>query len=147
MLKSIGILIDDFLYAGIPEKLFMLLCLIVFLAFVSMVLMLIFYGFDSLFRPSYVVKGIVKDKYYKEPYTTTTFIYAGKVMVPQIIHHDETWNMEIEVQDGVDTITVKKSFYEKTKIGQFVNVRYSKGRLSNSIYIKDIGELSYDLVR
>lgn len=68
-------------------------------------------------------EGIIIDKYYKQAYTTTSMMMCGKVMIPRIIHHPETWNFKIEKEiDGEKksiTITVSEDIYNKYNIGEY----------------------------
>ena len=66
---------------------------------------------------------IVVKKEYHEPYTTTTFTRAGKVMIPIRQYHDEEYKVIVkQFDDDKDeyiekNVEVDKQLYDKVKIG------------------------------
>ena len=68
-------------------------------------------------------EGTIINKYYKEPYTTTSYMTSGKMMIPITNYHSETWNfkLEKEVEGKSKTITIEVSpdVYEQYNIGDY----------------------------
>ena len=68
-------------------------------------------------------EGAIINKYYKEPYTTTSYIMSGKVMVPITNRHSESWNFELqkEVEGKSKSITIEvaQDIYDKYNIGDY----------------------------
>ena len=42
------------------------------------------------------LKGVVIDKKYIAPYTTTIMMHMGKVMMPSVQYHPEHWQIQIQ---------------------------------------------------
>jgi hypothetical protein len=65
-------------------------------------------------------------------HTTTSNILVGKVMVPQIIHHPESYHVHFDIKDTDTSISVSRPFFDSVDVGQRVEVNYGYGRLSGS---------------
>ena len=86
---------------------------------------------DSAFLENSRGIGEVRGKEYHESYVTMQ--PAGKVIIP--IHHPESWNILIKFEGGVDEVSVGRGVYEDVKVGQGVGIWYTRGRISNKLYI------------
>lgn len=68
-------------------------------------------------------EGIIINKYYKGPYTTTTYVMSGKVMIPITNYHSESWNFELQKEvNGKNkniTVEVTENMYNKYNIGDY----------------------------
>ena len=75
---------------------------------------------------------IIVKKEYHEPYTTTTFTRAGKVMMPIRQYHDEEYKVIVKQFDDKDEyiekgVKVDKQLYDKVKVGD--ELTYKSGEL------------------
>lgn len=75
---------------------------------------------------------IIVKKEYHEPYTTTTFTRAGKVMMPIRQYHDEEYKVIVKQFDDKDEyiekgVKVDKQLYDKVKVGD--ELTYKSGGL------------------
>ena len=103
---------------GFIETFFVIAIIILFVVVVALIGTMIYKDI------SYGDKeGTIINKYYKEPYTTTSYVMSGRVMVPIINHHSESWNFElqkeIEGKDKTVTIEVTQSIYGQYNIGDY----------------------------
>lgn len=68
-------------------------------------------------------EGIVIDKQYCSAYTTTTFVYTGKVMIPNTQYYPEKWKIQIkkEINKEEKSIwtSVDENTYNNIKIGDY----------------------------
>lgn len=96
--------------------------IIVFIVFLILIVSLI--GSMIYQNVSYGEKeGRIINKYYKDPYTTTTYVMSGKVMIPISNHHSESWNFELQKEvDGKNkttTVEVSQDIYNQYDIGEY----------------------------
>lgn len=75
---------------------------------------------------------IVVEKEYHEPYITTTFTKAGKVMMPIRQYHDEEYKVIVKqfdddkdeyIEKGVE---VDKQLYNKVKVGDELTYKFGE---------------------
>jgi hypothetical protein len=109
----------------------------------AMLLLLIWlfgYGALYLIDSSYLQEqngtGKIVDMVYHPAHTYTTFIHVNKVSIPQIHRVPESWECIIKVNNLTDGVSVTKYFYDRTPIGQDLNVTFTNGRIWDSMYIK-----------
>ena len=129
---------EPFLDGSLEGKIIGLLVWAITLFVAGLILYGGYYLVDSVGAQEYTDRGVIIDKSYSPAYTTTSMIMVGKTYIPQTIHHPESWDLKIKVNKDYDTISVSRSYYEKSKINQTVWVKYSRGRFSKGIYIKEI---------
>ena len=87
-------------------------------------------------------KGIVYYGEFVPEHTTTTFVSTGKVTVPVIIRHYDTWYLDVSVTDGSARVAVAEDFYNSTNINDSVMIEYTHGVLTKgNLYIKYIEKL------
>lgn len=103
---------------GFAEIIFVIIFILFLIALISAIGIIIYQNV------SYGEKeGTIINKYYKEPYTTTSYIMSGKVMVPITHRHPESWNFELqkEVEGKNKTITIEvaQDIYDKYNIGDY----------------------------
>lgn len=91
--------------------------------------------------------GTIVSKKFTPAHTTTILVYnaATKSSLPQIIHHPDSWDVEVEVDgEGGSTAStgVSREYFEKVKEGVRLAVEYKKGGLTKSnLYIQTISEI------
>ena len=86
---------------------------------------------DMALATTHPATGQIVNKYYKPAYTTTTNVMVGKVFVPQVQHHSESWNVVIycEEKDEYYTRTADRDVYENFQIGDMANFEIRSGYL------------------
>jgi len=122
------------------SKIVGILFVVLMLFIAAMILGSAFYLVDSSFRPTLEGHGTVTDKSFTPAHTTHGFIMAGKIMVPTTTHHPDNWKLAVLVGNQTDDVNVSKEFYDQISGSDRVSVKYAKGRLSNSLYIKDVSK-------
>lgn len=86
--------------------------------------------------------GVIVDKRYVAPHTSTTYNKVGDVMVPQTTHYEAEYKILIDVDGERDYVNVNPDYYNKAKINTWLSVSYQKGRLFGGIRITTIkGEI------
>lgn len=103
---------------GIIAVVFVILILVLILLLVGII------GIAIYEDVSYGDKeGTIINKYYKEPYTTTSYVMSGRILVPITDHHAESWNFElqkeIEGKNKTITIEVTKDIYYQYNVGDY----------------------------
>lgn len=103
---------------GFIEAVFVILFVVLLILLVSLIGIMIYQNV------SYGEKeGTIINKYYKEPYTTTSYMMSGKVMMPITNYHSESWNFELqkEAEGKVKNITIEVSqdIYNQYDIGDY----------------------------
>lgn len=94
---------------------------------------------DSIKLPIQNDIGIIINKEYHPSHTTTTMVMSGKVMIPITTHHSEEWRVKVRLyDDNTGSVSVSEEYYNSINIDDEVNVDYTLGRFSNSVYIKRI---------
>ena len=75
-------------------------------------------------------EGTIINKYYKEPYTTTSYVISGKIMVPIINRYPESWNFKLQKdvkrEKKTITIEVSQNTYNNYSIGDYFKEREEK---------------------
>lgn len=68
-------------------------------------------------------EGIVIDKQYHSAYTTTMYIYVGKVLMPTMQYYPEEWEIQIKkkIDEEEKTIwtSIDENTYNNIKIGDY----------------------------
>jgi ABC-type sulfate transport system permease component len=80
----------------------------------------------------------ITDKRYEPAYTTTTAISNGKIVIPVTNHHPESWIVDVEAKEGVDSVSTGNKFYSESSVGMCFLASYKSGRLSGGFYVKEI---------
>lgn len=123
---------------GLEGKLLAIILLVMFGGIVAVLGWLIYGTLDSVFLPTKVASAVIKGRSYKPAHTSIRMQQCGKTTVPVTVHHPESWEVELEVPDGRhDTIECSSEEYERAAIGKKAAVRYSLGRFSKDLYIKN----------
>lgn len=125
--------IDDWL-----DGLLRILIWIISLGLICLFFFGIFYLFDSSFRGSQEGEGVVICKSFTPAHTTTQIITTGKSTIPIKHFHPDKWEITIELNGDSDKIIVSETYYNASKRGDRVWIRYSTGRISGGLYIKEI---------
>lgn len=113
--------------------------LVAFLLLIVCLTLFVFHYFaDSLFLPKQEGLGIVKSKHFTNGYVTTTMIMSGKTMVPITNHYPDTYSVVFSMDDKEGDIPVTQCFYDQVKVGDQYRLLYSKGRISDYLYIDEI---------
>lgn len=100
-----------------------LIAIILVLALV-LVLVLVSTGCGYTYEPQRVT-GKVTEKDYKPPYSTTTMIMAGKVMVPTTTRHPARYIVKV-AYNGIEGSINNKQLYDDVNIGDSIEVNYIK---------------------
>ena len=103
---------------------------------VGMIILIILLMIDRLSVEKTNKKGIVRSKSYSPEHTTYIYNAATKCMMP--VFHSANWCLGIKVGDDFDTISVTKSFYNKTLEDDVVNVSCGRGKIFKSFYITNV---------
>ena len=117
-----------------------ILLIVVCLFLICLIGLGFFHAVDSWFRPRKKGQGIVKEKTFTPEHEETTVAYNFilKTAMPETELLPDTWEIEVGIDGGSDSMEVEKEFFESVKKNDFVLVEYSKGRLSNKVYLKAI---------
>jgi hypothetical protein len=100
----------------------------------------LFWIVDSSFLPVLNGDGTVTRKLHSDAHSTTTMILMGKTMLPQTISYPESWSLVIKLKDGCEgSFECDQDTWTRIKEGTNVSVAYRKGRISNDIYVKNMG--------
>lgn len=112
--------------------------LLALLLLLGMILSEIFRVLDSWFLPKQSGVGIVISKNYSPAGMTPITNTVNNITTTTFIHRSESWSIVVELEGESDSITVNEEFYDKIKINQPVNIKFVRGRLSQSFYLKEI---------
>lgn len=82
--------------------------------------------------------GTIVSKEFSPNHPTTTFIMSGKIMVPVINVHPDSWYVKVETTEGSDSVKVSQEYFNAVSPSKRVRIEYARSRLSNKIYIKRI---------
>jgi hypothetical protein len=82
--------------------------------------------------------GLITNKFFTPYHTTTIFVMSGKVLVPIIQHHPDTYEFLIKINGLNDLIEVSHEQYLSLDINDKVECIYKLGRFSDSLYIESI---------
>lgn len=98
----------------------------------------IFYVADSAWRPEEKGIGIVSNKEFTPAHTTTTLVMSGKVMIPISTYYPDNYSLIISLGELSDSFSVDENYYNEITIGTKLKILYCHGRMSKSLYIKEI---------
>lgn len=84
--------------------------------------------------------GVVINKRYVKPYTSTTYNKVGDIMVPQTTHYDAEYKLLLDVDGKKSYFNVDPIYYSKATVNTWFSVAYQKGRMYGGINIKSIKE-------
>lgn len=103
-----------------------------------LVLALAFTGCSYIYEPQRVT-GKVTEKEYKKPYSTTTMVMAGKVMIPVINRYPARYIVKV-AYNGIQSEINNEQIYRDVDVGDSIEVDYiraynKKGELKKE-YIK-----------
>lgn len=124
---------DDYLM-----KIVGLLVLVLYLAILAAILYGVFWVADNAYLPKKDAYGYVIKKTFYPAHTVASFIFVGKVMIPQTIYYPDNWEVDVKVDNDTDSIGVGENLFNTVQCGQKVFVSYINGRLSGNLYIKSI---------
>jgi len=93
---------------------------------------------DSIFLPTKESKCIITKKYIKPAHYITTYIKSGDVLIPITDFYEESYIIEVEVNNLKGDISVKFDFYNSNELGKKLYCTYKVGRLFKTIYIKGL---------
>lgn len=131
--------LDDLLYGDFFERAmaaFLLLMLVICLAFIlwGCILMI-----DTVGTKSRTVNAQLVERHYSPAWTQTTMIMAGKVMVPQIIYHPESWSVDVVTEeDQILNCDCSKHLHDSFGKGEAVVATVYSGRLSKKTYCQGV---------
>lgn len=90
---------------------------------------------DSTYLPIKEKEGVITDKYINPVHYSRTYIKSGNVMMPINTFHSESYNLEVEIDNMEDDISICLSDYNSKEIGDKIQCKYSNGRIFKTIYI------------
>ena len=100
----------------------------------------IFIGFiwliDSSFLQIKEKEGVVIKHYYVPAHTSITYIKVGGTMVPQIHHHNDSFEIIVNIDGLTDKICIEQNSWNNIKIYDRFCFKYSNGRIFRTLYIK-----------
>lgn len=71
--------------------------------------------------------GMVVGHGYSEPYTSATFSFAGKAMIPNVINHPEDFSLRVMVDGEMMDTHVTRGEWSGTYDGQLVDANVNVG--------------------
>lgn len=74
----------------------------------------------------------IESRWITPAYATTTFVSAGKVLVPIVTYHPARYNLRVQIGGEPVKFTVGRSFFDQVSPGTRVQVGYGVTRLSRS---------------
>lgn len=100
----------------------------------------LFVAVDSWFLPRSRGMGKVRSKEFTPAHTDMILIYnaATKTSMPHPMYYPDNWSVCVEVSGRQDSISVDQEEFNILKEGDSVITEYVSGRISNSLYIKNI---------
>lgn len=96
------------------------------------------YLIDSVGLKEKQGKGIIIEKWLEPAHKRTTYIWVGKIMVPQTHFYDDIWKAKIRINDITDNVCFYESDWNTLNINQKVDCIYKNGRICNSLYIVNV---------
>jgi hypothetical protein len=115
-------------------------CLSVLVGILYIVGHVLFYILDLSFRPRLQCSGQIRQKTYTPETTTTTTggTYSGLDFITVTTSHTvpASYALLVETNAGYAWKSVDSAFYNSVSTGSSINVRYSTGRFSNTVYIR-----------
>lgn len=132
---------DLFIYPftdGFWGSIFGLIIWILMIGLISFLLWGSLYLVDSVGLKYNEGKGVIVEKIFEPTHTSHSFIYVGKIMVPQTHYYDDAWIIKIDIDGAVDNVSLNQGEWDKLSINQTINCEYKCGRIFKSIYIKNV---------
>lgn len=119
---------------------FLVVCIVISMGLVGYLVYLLVEDFyiRHLEYETFEDTAVVDSCEYEEPYTTTTMMKVGKVMVPQLHHHDEEYNVWLEYEGElycIDDEELFNSVEENEEIRVWVNKGYNRKGELKYIYL------------
>lgn len=108
------------------------------IAVTGLVLWFFIWLIDSSFLDEKKGIGKICNKRFEPAHYVTTYVQSGKVFLPITSFIDDQFILYISVNGVSDDVGVYQDFYNKSSIGENLNVSYTEGRILSSIYIKEI---------
>ena len=93
---------------------------------------------DSWFLPRQDGEGRVIGKKFDRSHVELIPVSTGNTSTIIPVHHGDEWSLHIQVGDQDDWIGVTEECYSETKKQDRVKVTYVIGRISGSLYVRDI---------
>ena len=96
----------------------------------------VLYLIDSSYLDEQQGTGKIVNMVFHPAHDYVTYIHVNKISIPQWHHVPDSWGCVIQVDGLVDEVGVSEYFYNRTPIGQSVNVTFTNGRIWDSMYIQ-----------
>lgn len=93
---------------------------------------------DIVGTKTYMGIGYVANKKYSPPYTTMEQHHSGKITTYIPVRHPEKYRIIIRYKEQTTSEEVPPMYWHSVEIGYEIKVRYSYGRYTKSLYIKDV---------
>ena len=101
----------------------------------------IFYAADSWGVTSSSYRAIAVDRHYTAAWIETNVITVGKVMVPQIIHHPESWSITARYDNELISCPASEEQYNQFTYDKQIDVELKRGRISSKTYCRGINQI------
>lgn len=95
----------------------------------------VFYVIDRLGLKVQQATGVVKEKIYREAKTIAVYAGKGRVGVNPL---PEAWVLKIEADGKILEVEVAKEFFNKTQIGDRINIEYIRRRITRTIKAAEV---------
>lgn len=112
-------------YMGLGEKICMTISTIILVISIIILIFLICVVANDI---SYgETEGVVINKEYSQPRTTTGLVSAGKMLVPTRRHRSEKWMIlikkEVDGKEKIRWVNIDKETYNELKIGDYFSFK------------------------
>lgn len=116
--------------------------LLVFISLFGIIGFLFYIGINEIgIKETKSTITTIENKGILPAHTTTTYIMVGKVMVPNTVHHPESYWIYFDIEEQQCKESLTYSFFSELKKGDRIKVGYGKGRLNQAIFPKSISRL------
>jgi hypothetical protein len=93
---------------------------------------------DSSFLTVKESEGKVIERYHIQAYAETIYVVSGKVMIPVTTHHNDSYEVVIEINELTDIFFLQQSDWNNINIGDKVYCKHTNGRILNTLRIESI---------
>ncbi|MEW5875071.1 MAG: hypothetical protein AB1752_07830 [Candidatus Zixiibacteriota bacterium] len=88
---------------------------------------------DRIGLPERRARVVVREKFFREAHSTTTYSRVGNAMRPVITEHPDEWVLKVEMGGSVAEATVPQDIFNRLAPGDSVILIYTQRRLLRSI--------------
>lgn len=106
------------------------------ISMVGLILYGLFIAIDSWFRPRKNGIGKVSAKFFTPAHDNIE--YSVALRMPVVRHYPDDYSIVVQLEEGADSVSVRKSFYNGLQKNDPVDVEYVIGRLTGDVYLKAV---------